>query len=72
LFLPIIAYTFSSTKLEVRAKYFCWVSRGVGQSEGLEWVVRGGWGQGGDMTQALYAHMNNKKIQNFKIILIIK
>jgi transcription antitermination factor NusA-like protein len=21
-----------------------------------------GWGQGGEMTQALYAHMNNKKI----------
>jgi hypothetical protein len=24
----------------------------------------GGWGQGGEMTQALYAHMNNKKIKN--------
>jgi hypothetical protein len=23
-------------------------------------VVRRGWGQGGEMTQALYAHMNNK------------
>jgi hypothetical protein len=23
-------------------------------------VVREGWGQGGEMTQALYAHMNNK------------
>jgi hypothetical protein len=23
----------------------------------------GGWGQGGEMTQALYAHMNNKKIK---------
>jgi hypothetical protein len=22
----------------------------------------GGWGQGGEMTQALYAHMNNKTI----------
>jgi hypothetical protein len=22
-----------------------------------------GWGQGGEMTQALYAHMNNKKIK---------
>jgi hypothetical protein len=21
----------------------------------------GGWGQGGEMTQALYAHMNNKR-----------
>jgi hypothetical protein len=24
-------------------------------------VVREGWGQGGEMTQVLYAHMNNKK-----------
>jgi hypothetical protein len=23
------------------------------------------WGQGGEMTQALYAHMNNKKIKFF-------
>jgi hypothetical protein len=26
-------------------------------------VVREGWGQGGEMTQALYAHMNNKAIK---------
>jgi hypothetical protein len=26
-------------------------------------VVRGGVGLGGEMTQALYAHMNNKKIK---------
>jgi hypothetical protein len=26
-------------------------------------VVREGVGQGGEMTQALYAHMNNKKIK---------
>jgi hypothetical protein len=25
-------------------------------------VVREGWGQGGEMNQALYAHMNNKNI----------
>jgi hypothetical protein len=24
-------------------------------------VVRGGWGQGGEINQALYAHMNNKR-----------
>jgi hypothetical protein len=24
-------------------------------------VVREGWGQGGEMTQALYAHTNNKR-----------
>jgi hypothetical protein len=29
-------------------------------------VVREGWGQEGEMTQALYAHMNNKKIKNKK------
>jgi hypothetical protein len=29
-----------------------------------EWVVReGGEGRGGEMTQALYAHMNNKTIK---------
>jgi hypothetical protein len=32
----------------------------LGEREGAEWVVRGGWGQGGEMTQALYAHMNKK------------
>jgi hypothetical protein len=26
-------------------------------------VVREGWVQGGEMTQALYAHMNNKTIK---------
>jgi hypothetical protein len=25
-------------------------------------------GQGGEMTQALYAHMNNKTIKKFKIL----
>jgi hypothetical protein len=25
-----------------------------------------GWGQGGEMTQALYAHMNNKIEKNWK------
>jgi hypothetical protein len=29
----------------------------------MEWVVREGVGQGGEMTQALYAHMNNKTIK---------
>jgi hypothetical protein len=27
----------------------------------VEWVVREGVGQGGEMTQALYAHMNSKR-----------
>jgi hypothetical protein len=30
-------------------------------------VVREEWGQGGEMTQALYARMNNKKIKIKKI-----
>jgi hypothetical protein len=33
-----------------------------GEREGVLWVVREGWGHGGEMTQALYAHMNNKTI----------
>jgi hypothetical protein len=28
---------------------------------GAEWVQGRGWGQGGEMNQALYAHMNNKR-----------
>jgi hypothetical protein len=28
--------------------------------------ARRGWGQGGEMTQALYAHMNNKTIKKKK------
>jgi hypothetical protein len=28
-------------------------------------------GQGGEMTQALYAHMNNKKIKVKKILLVL-
>jgi hypothetical protein len=27
----------------------------------VEWVVREGWGQGGEINQALYAHINNKR-----------
>jgi hypothetical protein len=33
LILPIIAYTLSSTKLEIRAKYFLPGSEGCGQGE---------------------------------------
>jgi hypothetical protein len=32
-----------------------------GERKGAEWVVREGVGAGGEITQALYAHMNNKK-----------
>jgi NaMN:DMB phosphoribosyltransferase len=32
-----------------------------GEREVAEWVVREGVGAGGEMNQALYAHMNNKR-----------
>jgi hypothetical protein len=34
-----------------------------GERDWAEWVVRRRWGQGGEMTQGLYAHMNNKTIK---------
>jgi hypothetical protein len=37
--------------------------RGWGERERVEWVVREEVGQWGEMTQALYAHMNNKTIK---------
>jgi hypothetical protein len=37
-------------------------SGGGGEREVVEWVVREGMGAWGEMTQALYAHMNNKII----------
>jgi hypothetical protein len=40
LFLPIIAYTVSSTKLEIRVKYFLLVSERVGGSGKGQGVVR--------------------------------
>jgi hypothetical protein len=65
LFLPIIAYILSSTKLEIRNSKIIRVSAGYqgggGEREGLGWVVREGVGAVGEMTQVLYAHMNNKK-----------
>jgi hypothetical protein len=41
-----------------------------GEREEVEWVVREGWEQGGEMIQALYAHMNNnnkKKNHGFSL-----
>jgi hypothetical protein len=38
----------------------------VGERDGAEWVVREGVGEGGEMTQALYAHMSNKTIPKKK------
>jgi hypothetical protein len=55
----LIVYTLSSTKLEIRAKQFLPRSEGVeGQTEGEE----GNGGEGGEMTQSLYAHMNKRYI----------
>jgi NaMN:DMB phosphoribosyltransferase len=34
-----------------------------GERKWAEWVVREAVGAGGEMTQALYAHMNNKTIK---------
>jgi hypothetical protein len=45
------AYVFSSTKLEMRAEQVLLEVRGVG---GKRW----GQGQGGEMTQTMYAHLN--------------
>jgi hypothetical protein len=62
LFLPIIAYTLSSTKLERRAKQFLL---------GIEGVGGRGRGKGGEMTQTLYAHMNKIKIKKKKELLSV-
>jgi NaMN:DMB phosphoribosyltransferase len=39
---------------------------GIEDREGAEWVVREGVGAGGEMPQALYAHMYNKTIKTIK------
>jgi hypothetical protein len=59
LVLPIIAYTLSSTKFEIRAKLFQPGNKGGGGVGGKA----GSRGKGGQMTQTLYAHMNKR---NFK------
>jgi hypothetical protein len=40
---------------------------GWGEREGVEWVVREWVGAGGEMIQALYAHMNNKRKRKKKV-----
>jgi hypothetical protein len=37
-----------------------------GRGRGWSGWLGKGWGQGGEMTQALYAHMNNKTIKSKK------
>jgi hypothetical protein len=65
LFLLIIVYTLSSTKLEIRAKQFLPRSEGVGQ-RGRGWGKKG-WvgGNGGEMTQRVYAPMNKRGLEEF-------
>jgi hypothetical protein len=45
------AYAFSSTKLEIRAEQVLPGSGGGGEEDGDR-------GQGGEMTQTMYAHVN--------------
>jgi hypothetical protein len=56
LVLPIIAYTLSSTKLEIRANSFCQLQGVKGGKGGSRW-------KRGEMIQTLYAHMNKIKIK---------
>jgi hypothetical protein len=62
LFLPIIACTLFN-KIRDKGKSFCWLSRRWRGEGRAEWVVREGVEKGGEMTQSLYAHMNNKTIK---------
>jgi hypothetical protein len=49
----IIAYVFSSTKLEIKAEQILLVSKGV-----CVWGRRKWWGMGGEVVQTMYAHTN--------------
>jgi hypothetical protein len=57
--LPYYAYVFSSTKLEIRAEQVLPGREGGGRKR-----VRGA-GQGGEMTQTMYAHVNKLITKNF-------
>jgi hypothetical protein len=59
LVLPIIAYTLSSTKLDIRAKQFLLRSEGV-EGERKAGGERRGRRKGGEMTQTWCAHMNKR------------
>jgi hypothetical protein len=75
LLLPIIAYTLSSTKLDLRAKWFLLGSNRLGVGEEGSCGNRGDGGKGREMTQTLYAHINKRKkkdlhLECIKIIII--
>jgi hypothetical protein len=38
----------------------------VGEKKGVGWLVKEGVGEGGEMTQTVYAHMNKIKIKKQK------
>jgi hypothetical protein len=50
--LSYYAYVFSSTKLEIRAEQVLSGSKGGWRGDGRVW------GQGGEGTQTMYAHVN--------------
>jgi hypothetical protein len=61
-FIPIISYSIHSIY-----DYLCNVHQKdfvLRETQLRRWYVRG-WGQGGEMTQAFYAHMNDKTINFF-------
>jgi hypothetical protein len=57
--LPYYAYVFSSTKLEIRAEQVLPGREGGGRKRVREA------GQGGEMTQTMYAHVNKLITKNF-------
>jgi hypothetical protein len=65
LVLPIIAYTVSSTKLEIRAKQFLPGSEGL-RGRGRGWRKGRGRVKGEEITQTLYAHMNKRNKNKIK------
>jgi hypothetical protein len=60
LVLLIIVYALSPTKLEIRANQFLPGSEGVGGKEMGVGRNRRGKGKGGEMTQTLYAQLNER------------
>jgi hypothetical protein len=52
--LSYYSYVFSSTKLELRSEQV------LPGSEGWSGEGSGSWGQGGEMTQTMYAHVNKR------------
>jgi hypothetical protein len=62
LFLPIIVYNLSSKKIRDKGKIVSAGQRGGRGGEGGVGGGKVGVGEGGEMIQTLYAHMNKIKI----------